>query len=218
MKKLEDLIEFCEKTGSFPYSRTKNKEEKSLYWFSWKNKEDPRIIKLKRKYAKRQRYKISLDDFVDYCEKNQKFPGQRKKEDLPYYYFYIKNKENPIVYALKREYKKGKVSLKVLEEFCEKNNKLPGTRSGNTQERRLYLFTLENKEMEEIKELRERYGRKFITIQDVRDFCENYHRFPKQLSENKEEVRLYFFYKRNNKNEELQELRRQYKNHRLKTL
>ena len=216
MKKLEDLIGFCEKTKSFPYSRTKNKEERSLYWFSWKNKEDPRIIELKRKYAKRQRYKISLDDFVDYCEKNQKFPGQRKKEDLPYYYFYIKNKENPIVYALKREYKKGKVSLDDVKRFCEKYKKLPNSRSkaGNREERKLYLYVLANKNNPEIKKLINKYKRHLITVEDIKEFCEVNNRFPSQYSGNTSEQSLYSFFKRNKDNETLKTLR---KNYRLKT-
>ena len=111
----EELKLFCEKNNRLP-SKSKSKEERNLYNFLYAHKDEPKFIKLKEMYPYSiSKKKYTFDELKLFCEKNNRLPNCRNKEEKGLYQFFWKHKNESFVELYKKYGRYSKPDKKVEE-------------------------------------------------------------------------------------------------------
>ena len=131
-EKFEELKKFCEENNRLP--KISVESEKGLcHFYMYRIKiKVPEIIKLRDKYSRRLRH--TINELRKFCEEHDRMPSCDKKDEVPLYSFYKRNKTKPEFMELREKYG-NKLLSKKIQEFFNKYGRLPKESSMIEEER-----------------------------------------------------------------------------------
>lgn len=210
---LAKLKLYCIENSRLPKYNPKDPEETYLRKFYDKNKNRKELNNFRKIYLP------DFSDLVSFCEEYNRLPTNKDdaRERCLYHLYYINRDKKEYIdlydkYCYCNRKPKNHYSMRDVEVFCEKHNRLPNCKV--PEERPLYDIFYKNRGRERMKKLHSTYCRQQKvrekhSIEELKTFCENNNRLPS--AKIPEEKPLYDFLYGNRNKEEFRDVYERYR-------
>ena len=187
-----DVVKFCETHHRLPNNSSADKVERALERIYLKNKEMPEAVSLLKKFGRTKGKYLNISDFVEFCKTNNRLPKNRAGE-CGLFSFWMNNRDNAEIQDIERRFGKRQlivVPFETIEEFCQKNGRLPI--STKKDEKKLYNSYLHGRNKGDLRyiKLGEIYPNSKIgkchTYKEAEKFCREHNRLPMGNRNNEE--------------------------------